>query len=237
MTDSQTRADQAVRRAKHTEILRERLDVAGRSALDIGCGDGALVRFLARQGAFAIGLEVTRGQLARALEAGPQAGARFLVSRGEALPFADRALDLAVLFNSLHHLPAADFDLALAEAARVLREGGLLYVMEPLAEGPFYDLVRTVEDETEIRAAAYAAIGRAEGASFEPIEELIYEAPIELADFAAFKKRVVAVDPARRAAFEAHEPALETGFHAAAERYDGGFRFWQPSRLNLLRRA
>jgi hypothetical protein len=224
-------------RRKHTEVMRERLDLADRRALDIGCGDGALVRFMAREGAFAVGLEVTEGQLARALAAEPEAGAAYLVSRGEQLPFADRTLDAAVLFNSLHHLPAAELDLALAEAARVLRVGGLLYVMEPLAEGPYFELVRPVEDETAIRAEARRAVGRAVGVSFEQVEELVYEAPVRLADFAEFKKRVVAVDPARRSAFEAREAALEEGFRAAAApQADGGYLFWQPSRLNLLRR-
>lgn len=228
--------DAAVPRRKHTEVMREHLALAGRTVLEIGCGDGALVRFMARQGAVAIGLEVTEGQLHRALAAESAAGACYLVARGEALPIADRGLDILVLFNSLHHLPLADLDLALAEAARALRPDGILYVMEPLAEGPYFELVRSVEDEAEVRAEAYRAIGRARGGTFAQAVERVYAAPIQLADFAQFRQRVVAVDPTRRAAFDAQATALEAGFHAAAEPRDGAFWFWQPSRLNLLRR-
>lgn len=45
-------------------------------------------------------------------------------------------------------------DRSLAEAARVIRPGGLLIVMEPLAEGGFFDALRIVEDETAVRVAA-----------------------------------------------------------------------------------
>ena len=232
-----SQAEMAAPRRKHTEVMRDHLSVAGRTVLEIGCGDGALVRFMARQGATAFGLEITEGQLARAMAAEPADGAAYLVARGEALPVADRALDILVLFNSLHHLPLSDFDLALAEAARVLRPAGILYVMEPLADGPFFELVRPVEDEFHVRTEAYRAICRARGGTFEEEIELVYEAPIQLADFAQFRQRVVAVDPARAAAFDAQATALETGFHAAAEQRDGAYWFWQPSRLNLLRRV
>ena len=228
--------DAAAPRRKHTEVMRAHLALAGRTVLEIGCGDGALVRFMARQGATAVGLEVAEGQLQRALAAEAVDGASYLVARGEALPVADRAFDILVLFNSLHHLPLADLDLALAEAARVLRPAGLLYVMEPLPEGPYFHLVRPVEDEVLVRAEAYRAIARARGGTFEQAVERVYEAPIQLADFAQFRQRVVAVDPARRAAFDAQAAALEVGFHAAAEQRDGAYWFWQPSRLNLLRR-
>ena len=237
MTDDDQIQGGAPRRFKHTDVLRRHLDLADRTVLEIGCGDGALVRFMARHGAIAYGLEISEDQLARALAVDPVDGAAYVVSRGEALPVADRALDILVLFNSLHHLPVAELDLALAEAARVLRPGGFLYVMEPMPEGRFFELVRTVEDEFEVRKQAERAIGRAANTSFEQIVEQVYEAPIKLADFADFRRRVVAVDPARCAAFDAQAASLEDGFHACAERKDDAYWFWQPSRLNLLKRV
>ena len=43
----------------------------------------------------------------------------------------------------------------------MIRPGGAVYVAEPLAEGNFFELTRMVDDETEVRAAAQAALAKA----------------------------------------------------------------------------
>src|SRR3954447_23970558 len=88
-------------------------------------------------------------------------GERSLEGGAQALPLEDASADVVVFANSLHHVPGDLLDAALGEAARVLRPGGLLYLPEPVAEGPYFELVRAVDDETAVRAAAHAAIGRA----------------------------------------------------------------------------
>lgn len=50
---------------------------------------------------------------------------------------------------------------ALAEAARVLRPGGHLYVSEPVYAGPLNDVIGLFHDEREVRAAAQAALDEA----------------------------------------------------------------------------
>jgi len=60
--------------------------------------------------------------------------------------------------KSFHHLPVAAMRPALTEAARVLAPGGRLVAVEPLPEGTFFELTRLADDETEVRAAAYAAL-------------------------------------------------------------------------------
>jgi hypothetical protein len=50
---------------------------------------------------------------------------------------------------------------ALEEAARVVGKGGSVVVVEPLSEGTFYEALRLIEDETEVRQAAQQAIRRA----------------------------------------------------------------------------
>jgi hypothetical protein len=224
-------------RRKHTDVIREHLPLAGRLAVDVGCGDGALVRFLARQGARAVGLDCGTAALAPALAADRTGGEAYVAALGQALPFAESSLDVVVFFNSLHHVPEPDIPLALAEAARVLRRGGHLYVMEPLAEGAYFELVRPVEDETAVRAAAYAAVceARAE-AAFDDLAEVVYDAPVKLADFDTFRRKIVAANPARAAAVAAQQDRLAAGFAAAGDHRDGAVWFAQPSRLNLLLR-
>ncbi|MEE9479068.1 MAG: methionine biosynthesis protein MetW, partial [Kiloniellales bacterium] len=43
----------------HGEVLHETLSLSGLRVLDIGCGDGSLVRLMTRQSAKATGLEIS----------------------------------------------------------------------------------------------------------------------------------------------------------------------------------
>ncbi|MEO3431155.1 class I SAM-dependent methyltransferase [Pelagibius sp. CAU 1746] len=221
---------------KHTEVLRQRLVLAGAAVADVGCGDGGLVRVLARGGAWAIGIDPGPQQLARARAAERAADEVYLCALGEALPLPAACLDALIYFNALHHVPVEVQDAALEEAARVVRPGGLVYVQEPLAEGDYFELVRPIEDETEVRARAYDALKTAAGGRLRETEEFHYRAPLRVKSVEAFLSGLVAVDPARRPAVEAAETSLRQGFLAAAEQRDGAFWFEIPSRLNLLRR-
>jgi len=117
------------------DVIRQSLALQGARVLDVGCGDGILVRLMAREGAAVTGLEISEDQLARARAAATVAGESYRVGRAEALPFDDEVFDIVVFFNSLHHVPVEDQETALAESARVLKPGGHLLVVEPLAEG------------------------------------------------------------------------------------------------------
>ncbi|MGF1610908.1 MAG: class I SAM-dependent methyltransferase [Kiloniellales bacterium] len=223
---------------KHSDVMRAYLSLSGMRVADVGCGDGALVRFMTREGATVVGIECSPAQLARAHAAEPAAGERYIEGVGKDLPLEDATLDLVVFFNSLHHVPVEAQEVALAEAARVLKPDGLLYVMEPLAEGTYFELMRPVDDETQVRARAYDALrAAAAGEAFEEIVEERYAAPFKHKSFADCVADSLAVDPERRAAFEAAGEALAQGFEAAAEKRDGAYWFDQPSRLNLLRRT
>lgn len=224
-------------RRKQSQVLRSYLPLGGGRILDVGCGDGGLVRFLTREGAEVTGLECTEAQVRRA-EAAPKVGAeRYVFGRGEDLPFEDGSFDAVVYANSLHHVPVAVQGQALSEAERVLVPGGLLYVVEPLAEGPLFELMLPVEDETEVRAAALAALRSAAGSErFPGCEEELYVAAAKYHDFTAFKAQALAVDASRKADFEAAEAALRRHFDEVAVIDDGGAHIDQPFRLSLLRK-
>ena len=139
-----------------TTILKE---TGARDVLDVGCGRGALARRLVGEGLAVTGIDPTPDAIAAAQESVPEA--QFSVAGAEALPFDPGSFDACVFLNSLHHVPVPLMGQALQEALRVLRPGGEVIVVEPLAEGPFFEVMRPVEDETEIRRAAMAAIDAA----------------------------------------------------------------------------
>ena len=163
-----------------------------------GCG---------RPGADALGVDI---DVARALEADP--GGRYLEGGAEALPLADASVDVAVLMRSLHHVPEPDA--AFPELRRVVRD--LVYVAEPLPTGNFFELMLPVDDETEVRAAAQAAIARAAG--FERICSVAYDITISFDAFEDFRDMLIATDPERAERFAEVEAQLRAAVPARAVR-------------------
>ena len=95
--------------------------------LDVGCGDGRLAAVLPQYRWCGVEPDPALREAARAR------GVRVLPGSAEELPFPDRAFDAVCLFDVLEHLE--DDRAALAEARRVLKPGGLLFVSVPLHPG------------------------------------------------------------------------------------------------------
>jgi SAM-dependent methyltransferase len=220
-----------------TDLLDEMLGaVRGRDVLDVGCGGGWLVRRLAAAGARAVGVDPLPEALERAREEDPDGAARYVAAGAQALPFEDASFDAVVFFNSLHHVPPADLDGALREARRVLREGGVLFVQEPLAEGEFFELMLAVHDETADRAAAQAALDRVSAPGGPLVETGRRDGTVAtaLADFHALHTMMVGVDPLRAPAIAAHELALREAFARSGRASARGREFEQPVRVRVL---
>jgi SAM-dependent methyltransferase len=226
-------------REVHTDLTMLNRFVApeGKDVVDIGCGSGALVRELSARGARMIGVEVSERQLAAALDRDPDGAARYLVGRAESLPIEDGSLDAALFMRSLHHVPPEQLMRALAEARRVIRANGLVYVVEPLAEGDYYELVSLVEDEVGARAAAQEALGRASRTGLDRGRTVEYDVRMKIADLAMLRTRIVSVDPERAERFDArrHELAGALQRLGAAGDRPGERWFMQPMRADVLR--
>jgi ubiquinone/menaquinone biosynthesis C-methylase UbiE len=221
---------------KPTQPLDELLDVHGRDVLDVGCGEGWLSRRLASAGARVVGLDPLASALERARgHESSDPWPRYVEGAAEALDFPDSSFDVVIFFNSLHHVPAGSMDAALAEAARVLRTAGVLYVQEPLAQGPAFELLRPVNDETPVREAAQQALGRALQERFVELVGRDAVLTVRHPDFDALRAHTISVDPARAAAFDEHETALRTAFERLGRPLEGGgMEFDQEFRINLF---
>jgi SAM-dependent methyltransferase len=206
------------------DVLSELVPLDGRAVVDVGCGDGALVRALTARGASAVGVEVSEEAISRAYAHDPSG--RYLLGSAEALPLPDASADACVMMRSLHHVPPDAMAAALAELRRVLRDGGVAYVAEPVASGQYFELVSLIDDEREVRELAQAAIDAAP--EFTRARTVEYDAPLRIAGFGMFRDRVVAADPERAVAFAAHEDALRSRFAAMTEDT-------APMRADLLR--
>ena len=121
--------------------------VAKLEGLDIGCGEGANTRQVARVGARmqAVDIAPTFIRHARAAEAAEPLGITYGVGDGTALPFPDARFDFATAFMSLMDMP--DQARALREAARVLRPGGFLQfsILHPCFVPPHRKVLRDAD--------------------------------------------------------------------------------------------
>lgn len=210
---------------------------AGKDVLDVGCGPGALARELAARGARVTGLETSEGQLGDARGRSDGEWPAYVVGRAEAMPVADDSQDVVLFMNSLHHVPEAAMLQALAEARRVVRPSGVVYVAEPLAEGQFYAMVKLVEDEDHVRAAAQQTLAAADRVGLGRETTVEYDVAGRLADLNALRRRMVSVDPDRAERFDALQDQLAAAFAQLGTEHDGERVFTMPVRADVLRPA
>ena len=105
---------------------------AGRRVLDVSCGEGYGSALLAGVAASVTGVDIAAEAVAHARSAyAGRANLRFVQGSAAALPLADASVDVAVSFETIEHLPAADQPRMLAELARVLGADGVLVLSAP----------------------------------------------------------------------------------------------------------
>jgi SAM-dependent methyltransferase len=107
-------------------LLLPPLDVA-----DVGCGEGYLTLEAARWARHVVAIDRSTDVLARGRElAARRRRTNITWKKGtlEKLPLADASVDVVLLSQALHH--AGDPARALAEAARVLRPGGRVLILD-----------------------------------------------------------------------------------------------------------
>jgi SAM-dependent methyltransferase len=229
--------NQSLSPRSNSEVLTATLDFDGKKVIDVGCGEGHLVRLMTRHGAKAFGVECNPKQLEKAHNEKPAGDEVYFSGRAEELPFDSDSIDIAVFFNSLHHVDIDNMSLALKEAARVLKSGGILYVCEPVAEGPHFEVMQPVHDETEVRAKAYAALQGASALGLIQVTEFTYMHPALHADFDRFKERLLRINPQHEEGFAQHEDTLRAAFERLGVPVKDGFSFDQPMRVNLFNKA
>lgn len=218
------------------DIMSATMAVEQKLVIDIGSGTGGLVRWLARRGARAAGVECYAQPLITARSKPPVENAWYIQGNGEYLPLPDMCADFVIFSFSLHHIPVALIDSALSETRRVLKPDGLVVVLEPLPEGSGFEMLRLIDDETEERQYASRAIHNAERIGLEPVNEQFFSLDDYYADEQAMLKAILLVDAARRVAAKAREAEFKRLFYQVGVATDRGYRFEDKLRLNILRR-
>lgn len=128
----------------------------GERVLDMGCGAGHTALATASLGAQVTAVDITPEMLAVAAAMAERRGLTITVRQADvsALPFEDGAFDLVTSRYSAHHY--ANPAQAIQEAARVLRPGGRLLLIDTVApENPaldtFYNAAELLRDGSHVR--------------------------------------------------------------------------------------
>ena len=230
---------QSLRRSSGIEIARELIGPDGKRILDIGCGEGELTRALARDGAEVTGIDPNEGRIERARAKADEDGvaAAFEVGIGEDLPYPDGSFDVTVLSNSLHHVPADRMGATVAETARLVAPGGVLFAMEPVPRGPYFEVQSVWNDETGSRALALDALATVTSMGFSPVETVFYRSARRVPDCAAYMAAAASRHENKREVLAQKARLIEQKFDANAEAADGGFTLDMVYRVNLFRRG
>jgi SAM-dependent methyltransferase len=219
------------------DLMGRMLPLPGSRVIDLGCGKAEMPRRLLKDGLVAsvTGLEVDKVQHELNIAAPPVTGLAFAFAGADDIPFPDGSFDIAMMFKSLHHVPLDRMDRALAEIARVLVPGGLLYVSEPVFAGPFNEVVRLFHDEERVRKAALDALHRATASGlFGEVEVKHFDMPLAFRNFDDFFDMVVKATHSQHHLVGEQLDEVRRRFerHATPQ----GVRFVRPMRVNLLRK-
>lgn len=220
------------------KLLLDTLPLDGARVLELGCGKAEKTRQLAESGRVReiVALEVDAIQHAKNLQIDDLPLVRFDRGGAEAIPLPDASVDLVLMFKSLHHVPLAQMDRALAEIARVLKPGGLAWISEPVYAGELNEVFKLFHDEKAVREAAFAALCRAvDGGLLQLRQQLFFNTRSHFADFAQFDQRMIQVTHSDHRL----SPELYAQVRAHFERYLGaeGATFLNPQRVDLLAKA
>lgn len=190
---------QAVSRFGHTLWYPSRLrlneryrqltqDIAGKTVLDYGCGRGYSSREYLERGAIVYGIDISPVYVAEAAQAAKDAGYAedhytFCVMDAHTLDFPDNMFDMVVGMAILHHL---DPDVALREIHRVLKPGGAVALVEPLADNPLLSLYRRLtprlrtEDEAPFCGADVRRMTTLQSWKTDLVYAGVLEAPVAM---------------------------------------------------------
>lgn len=98
-----------------------------RRVLEVGCGDGAMLRLLKERHFDAVGVDASASGIGRCIAAG--LSARCLDISSDGLPFAADSFDLVICLETFEHLMNPYY--ALLEVRRTLRPGGIFLCSVP----------------------------------------------------------------------------------------------------------
>jgi len=219
------------------EVYNRLLTLDDKHILELGCGTAEKTRDIATTGANRrlTALEVDPIAHRNNLQSNVLPNVTFLLAGAQDIPLEDASVDIVLMFKSLHHVPLASLDNALAEIARVLKPAGYAYISEPVYAGDFNKILSLFNDEKEVREAAFNAIRAAVDKDLLRLnDEIFFNTPRRYRDFTEFENTII------NATYSHHQ--LDARLYAKVRQAfnqhmgDDGALFLTPVRVDLLQK-
>ena len=216
------------------EAIIKSISMPGKRVLDVGCGEGEITRALTKAGACAIGVDPNPAQIQYVISNEPDTGEIYVQAPGQDLPFICETFDAVVYNNALHLIPGNLQLQALEEAVRVLKPGSFLYIANPLAEGPSYELKKAVGDDVYVQTSLTKAIISIKQELCYEEKEFVYAKMFVMKDFETYRDRAIRRGPYRQKLYEQNEQNIRDLFYAICPTVKGGYAVSQFIHVNLL---
>ena len=210
----------------------------GQTLVELGCGRAETTRLLAKKfpGVEIVATEVDQVQHAKNLELVDLPNTTFIYGGAEKIKLPDNSVNYVLMLKSLHHVPMKLMGQSLIEIARVLSDGGLAYVSEPVYAGPFNEILRLFHDEKVVRQAASDAVGESiENGLFDLVEQVFFDATMSFDSFKAFEQRIIGATHTDFNIDEQLNREIKAAFEPHIDKTTGGAEFRVPMRVDLLR--
>ena len=220
------------------EIYNRLLSLDGKHILELGCGSAEITRNIATSGVDRkiTALEVDEVAHEKNLQITDLPNVSFSLSGAQEIPLDDETVDVVFMFKSLHHVPLELMDQSLREVRRVLKQGGLAYISEPVFAGDFNEVLRLFHDEQIVREAAFHAIKKAvDDDLFSLVEEIFFNSPMKFESFAEFENNVINATHSNHTLDKELNDLVKQRFEQHIG--DDGAHFLMPIRVDLLQKS
>jgi ubiquinone/menaquinone biosynthesis C-methylase UbiE len=221
-----------------SEIYNELLALDGKHILELGCGSAEITRNIATSGADRkiTAFEVDEIAHHKNLQITDLPNVTFGLSGAQEIPLEDESVDVVFMFKSLHHVPPELMEPSMHEIRRVLKQGGLVYISEPVFAGDFNDILRLFHDEQKVREAAFNTVKKAvDDGWFNLLEETFFNAPRKFENFAEFENETIKATHSNHTLDEKLYKLIKQRFEQHIG--DDGAHFLIPVRVDLLQKS
>ncbi len=219
---------------QYIQTILSHFPLTGKEVLEIGCGSGRITRDLADHASRVLATDPDAAALTKARALLTTANVEFRQAPTGVPDLPPHTFDLVIYTLSLHHVPMGEMTVSLEQAGRLLKEGGVIMVLEPGEGGPFMEAKQRFGigsgDESIQQAAALRAMQ--ELAGWTVGETICFESFFQFADEDDFFTSKV---PGYRQ-MPADKVASIRDFLRPYQTAEGIF-LGSGRRLNLLRRA
>ena len=217
------------------KILQNEINFSRKTILDIGCGSGWFSMWSYNQGSYRVhAIDPQSSQIKIAKSNSISKNIKFEVGRAENLKFEVDKFDIVFFFNSLHHVPKEFMYKSIEEAKRVCKDGGILYVIEPVADGSFNQILKIIDDEKEIRFQAYETIKDFCKKNLLLNNELYYKETKKFKDFSEFYTMITSANEKRKKIMENNIDEVKFNFNSLSKYINNRYIFIQPMRMNKI---